>query len=116
MPQRPQGLEEGKMGIPQVQGSRKPARPCIHSSQTGLWAAPRSVRMPTYLLGLLLLEVLDLLAEQVGAGLGLLEGSVPVLVVLHGLLCWKEPCYPLGECLLSLRKGRRLAQPYTGYT
>lgn len=44
----------------------------------------------TYLLGPLLLEVLDLPAKDMGPDLALLEGSMLLLVVVHGLFCWRQ--------------------------
>lgn len=63
----------------------------LHSQ--GGWG--RSQRRPCpHLLGLLFPKVLHLLAEDVGAGLALPDGGLPVLVAVHGLLCCKEPTDP----------------------
>lgn len=56
----------------------------------------------THLLGLLLLEVLNFLAKDLGACLVLPKGSESVLVVVHGLLCQKVSCYLLGSILGSM--------------
>lgn len=75
----------------------------------------------THLLGLLFLEVLNLLAKDLGASLVLPKGSESVVVVVHGLLCQKVSCYPLGSilgamanpvlCLLCLEVGHWGAHP-----
>lgn len=60
---------------------------CPHS-QGGARLCSQRQRCP-YLLGLLFPEVPHLLAEHLGTGLTLPEDGLPVLVVVHGLLCWK---------------------------
>lgn len=48
--------------------------------------------------------MLNLLAEDGGAGSVLPKGCEPILVVVHGLLCQKVPCYPLDSTLGAMAK------------
>lgn len=74
---------------------RKPALGLLERGRAGTrlrgWG-----QHPPHLLGLLLPQVPHLLAEHLGAGPALPEGGLPVLVVVHGLLCRKEPSDPPG--------------------
>lgn len=64
--------------------------PFIHAARVGARVRLCGQRRPrSHLLGLLFLEVPHFLAEYTGAGLVLAEGGLPVLVVVHGLLCQK---------------------------
>lgn len=64
------------------------------TTQPGRAGAVRQHR--AYLLGLLFPQVPHLFAEHAGAGPVLPDCGLPVLVVVHGLLCWEAPSYPPG--------------------
>ena len=68
---------------------------CPHSQDRARPCGQRQHR--PYLLGLLFPEVPHLLAEHLGTGLAFPEDGLPVLVVVHGLLCWKEGSHLLGD-------------------
>lgn len=82
--ERVQGRRKGRWRGPGSRGDPSPTQP-------GQGQAAALVCGGTaHLLGLLLPQMPHLLAEHAGAGLVLPERGLPVLVVVHGLLCWKE--------------------------
>lgn len=93
---RPEGQTREAVPEPGVSHSERVRGPGGPSTMQPGRAGGSVRRHHAHLPGLLFLQVPHLLAEHAGAGAVLPDGGLPVLVVVHGLLCGEAPSYPAG--------------------